>query len=73
MIQLILVTIMAYYYCFIITCMVYLFRRGLETKNAKEMQLLQERAANLEKRVMKYEHENRELKSELYTLVSAYA
>ena len=53
--------------------MVYLFRRGLETKNAKEMQLLQERAANLEKRVMKYEHENRELKSELYTLVSAYA
>ena len=53
--------------------MLYLFRQGLGTQNAEEMQLLQKHAANLEKKVMKYEHENRELRSELDLLVSASA
>ena len=53
--------------------MLYLFRQGLGTQNAEEMQQLREHAANLEKKVMKYEHENRELRRELDTLVSAYA
>ena len=39
----------------------------------EEMQRLREHAANLEKKVKKYEHENRELRSELDMLVSAYA
>ena len=36
----------------------------------KEMQLLQERADNLEKNVLKYEQENQQLRSELDTLVA---
>ena len=42
MIQLILVAKIAYYYCLIITYMVYLFRQGLGTQNVKEMQLLRD-------------------------------
>ena len=53
--------------------MVYLFRQGPGTQNAEEMQLLRERAANLQKTVMEYEHDDRELRSELATLVSGYA
>ena len=51
----------------------YLFRQGLGTQNAEKMQLLREHAVNLQKRVMKYEHESRELRRELDALVSAYA
>ena len=49
--------------------MVHLFRQGPGTQNAEEMQRLREHAANLEKKVMKYEDENRELRRELDTLV----
>ena len=73
MIQLFLVTKIVCYYCPIITCMVYLFRQGLGTQNAQKMQLFQEHAANLQKKVNEYERENREHRSELDALVSAYA
>ena len=73
MIQLFLVTKIVYYFCLIITCAVYLFRQDPGTQNAKEMQLLREYAANLQKKVTEYEHENRELRRELDTLVCAYA
>ena len=52
-----------------IVCLVHLFRQGLGTQNAEEMQRLREHAANLQKKVMQYEHENRELRMELDTLV----
>lgn len=45
-------------------------RQSIGAQGVKEMQLLQERADNLEKKVLKYEQENQQLRSELDTLVA---
>lgn len=49
--------------------MVCLFRQGTRAHNFEEVQRLRERTANLEMKVMKYEQENKELRSDLDTLV----